>query len=78
MVQCKEAQMVVTVHRDLFGIGRLIKAADLSLGSVACQYVTLNEVENTVTFAAGLQDCGSSLQVRLAQVSLETHGLEPW
>ncbi|XP_006029143.1 zona pellucida sperm-binding protein 3-like isoform X1 [Alligator sinensis] len=63
MVQCKEAQMVVTVHRDLFGIGRLIKAADLSLGSVACQYVALNEVENTVTFAAGLQDCGSSLQM---------------
>ncbi|XP_019388695.1 PREDICTED: zona pellucida sperm-binding protein 3-like, partial [Crocodylus porosus] len=63
IVQCQEAQMVVTVHRDLFGTGRLIKAADLSLGSAACQHVALNEVENTVTFAAGLQDCGSSLQM---------------
>ncbi|XP_077684562.1 zona pellucida sperm-binding protein 3-like [Eretmochelys imbricata] len=63
-VQCEEAQMVITVHRDLFGTGQLIKAADLSLGSAACQYTSLNAAENTVTFAAGLHECGSILQQR--------------
>uniref|UniRef100_A0A452H5S5 Zona pellucida sperm-binding protein 3 n=1 Tax=Gopherus agassizii TaxID=38772 RepID=A0A452H5S5_9SAUR len=62
-VQCEEAQMVITVHRDLFGTGQLIKAADLSLGSAACQYMSLNAAENTVTFAAGLHECGSTLQM---------------
>ncbi|XP_009989820.1 PREDICTED: zona pellucida sperm-binding protein 3-like, partial [Tauraco erythrolophus] len=27
-VQCQEAQLVVTVHRDLFGTGRLVKPAE--------------------------------------------------
>lgn len=65
MVQCEEAQMVITVHRDLFGVGRLIKAADLSLGPAACRYTSLNDAENTVIFAAGLHECGSTLQVRI-------------
>ncbi|CAM4634847.1 unnamed protein product [Caretta caretta] len=55
--------MVITVHRDLFGMGRLIKAADLSLGPAACRYVSLNAAENTVIFAAGLHECGSTLQM---------------
>ncbi|XP_044835745.1 zona pellucida sperm-binding protein 3-like [Mauremys mutica] len=62
-VQCEEAQLVITVHRDLFGTGRLIKAADLSLGPAACQYTSLNAAENTVTFAAGLHECGSTSQM---------------
>uniref|UniRef100_A0A8C3F6F9 Zona pellucida sperm-binding protein 3 n=1 Tax=Chrysemys picta bellii TaxID=8478 RepID=A0A8C3F6F9_CHRPI len=62
-VQCEEAQMVITVHRDLFGTGRLIKAADLSLGLAACRYTSLNAAENTVTFEAGLHECGSTLQM---------------
>ncbi|KAM9124576.1 zona pellucida sperm-binding protein 3-like [Pangshura tecta] len=62
-VLCEEAQLVITVHRDLFGMGRLIKAADLSLGPAACQYTSLNAAENTVTFAAGLHECGSTLQM---------------
>ncbi|XP_030434503.1 zona pellucida sperm-binding protein 3-like [Gopherus evgoodei] len=62
-VQCEEAQLVITVHRDLFGTGRLIKAADLSLGPAACQYTSLNAAENTVTFEAGLHECGSTLQM---------------
>ncbi|XP_053898520.1 zona pellucida sperm-binding protein 3-like [Malaclemys terrapin pileata] len=61
--QCEEAQMVITVHRDLFRTGRLIKAADLSLGPAACQYTSLNAAENTVTFTAGLHECGSTLQM---------------
>uniref|UniRef100_A0A674ICP8 Zona pellucida sperm-binding protein 3 n=1 Tax=Terrapene triunguis TaxID=2587831 RepID=A0A674ICP8_9SAUR len=63
-VQCEEAQMVITVHRDLSGMGQLIKAAALSLGPAACWYTSLNTVKNMVTFAAGLHECGRTLQVR--------------
>uniref|UniRef100_A0A8B9TN77 Zona pellucida sperm-binding protein 3 n=1 Tax=Anas platyrhynchos TaxID=8839 RepID=A0A8B9TN77_ANAPL len=35
-VQCQEAQVVLTVHRDLFGTGRLVRAGDLTLGTAAC------------------------------------------
>ncbi|XP_054244095.1 zona pellucida sperm-binding protein 3-like [Indicator indicator] len=62
-VQCQEAQMVVRVHRDLFGTGRLVKAADLSLGSASCLPVAQSAAEGTVTFRAGLHECGSTLQV---------------
>ena len=63
-VQCQEAQVVVTVHRDLFGMGRLVKAAELTLGSAACLPVAQSAAESTVTFVAGLHECGSTLQVR--------------
>ncbi|NXN17287.1 ZP3 protein, partial [Indicator maculatus] len=63
-VQCQEAQLVVRVHRDLFGTGRLVKAADLSLGSASCLPVAQSAAEGTVTFVAGLHECGSSLKVR--------------
>ncbi|XP_064013313.1 zona pellucida sperm-binding protein 3-like [Pogoniulus pusillus] len=62
-VQCQEAQMVVTVHRDLFGTGRLVKATDLSLGSASCLPVAWSTAEPLVTFVAGLHECGSSLRV---------------
>ncbi|QEA01236.1 hypothetical protein D0439_22425 [Lysinibacillus fusiformis] len=62
-VQCQEAQLVVTVHRDLFGTGRLINVADLTLGPAACKHSSLNAAHNTVTFAAGLHECGSVVQV---------------
>uniref|UniRef100_A0A8C3SQ09 Zona pellucida sperm-binding protein 3 n=1 Tax=Chelydra serpentina TaxID=8475 RepID=A0A8C3SQ09_CHESE len=48
-VQCEEAQMVITVCRDLFGMA-------------ACWYTSLNAAENMVTFAAGLHECSSTLQ----------------
>ncbi|NXP73966.1 ZP3 protein, partial [Ramphastos sulfuratus] len=62
-VQCQEAQLVVTVHRDLFGTGRLVNAADLTLGPAACKHSSLDPAHNTVTFAAGLHECGSVVQV---------------
>ncbi|KAM6350646.1 zona pellucida sperm-binding protein 3-like [Alca torda] len=63
-VQCQEAQVVVTVHRDLFGTGHLVKAADLTLGSAACLPVAQGAAaESTVTFVAGLHECGSTLQM---------------
>lgn len=63
-VQCQEAQLVVTVHRDLFGTGRLVNVADLTLGPAACKHSSLNPAHNTVTFTAGLHECGSVVQVR--------------
>nr|XP_009483710.1 PREDICTED: zona pellucida sperm-binding protein 3-like [Pelecanus crispus] len=62
-VQCQEAQVVVTVHRDLFGMGRLVKAAELTLGSSACLPVVWSTAETIVTFMAGLHECGSTLRV---------------
>ncbi|XP_054858278.1 zona pellucida sperm-binding protein 3-like [Eublepharis macularius] len=62
-VQCGEAQVVVAVKRDLFGTGRLIQAADLSLGSSGCKHTSLNAAENTVIFEAGLHECGSTVQM---------------
>uniref|UniRef100_A0A8D0GW31 Zona pellucida sperm-binding protein 3 n=1 Tax=Sphenodon punctatus TaxID=8508 RepID=A0A8D0GW31_SPHPU len=71
-VQCQEAQLVVTVHRDLFGTGRLIKAADLRLGPAACPYISLNAAENTVAFEAGLHECGNTLQMTLDSLIYST------
>ncbi|NXR55113.1 ZP3 protein, partial [Hippolais icterina] len=62
-VQCQEAQLVVTVHRDLFGTGRLVSAAELSLGPAACRHSRLDPAHGTVTFSAGLHECGSTVQV---------------
>ncbi|CAM9400016.1 unnamed protein product [Bubo scandiacus] len=63
MVQCQEAQLVVIVNRDLFGTGRLVNAADLTLGPAACKHSSLNPAHNTVTFTAGLHECGSIVQI---------------
>ncbi|KAM9223841.1 zona pellucida sperm-binding protein 3-like [Leptosomus discolor] len=62
-VQCQEAQVVVTVHRDLFGTGRLVRAAELTLGSAACLPAVWSAAETMVTFVAGLHECGSTLRV---------------
>ncbi|NXF35990.1 ZP3 protein, partial [Nyctibius bracteatus] len=62
-VQCQEAQLVVTVNRDLFGTGRLVNTADLTLGPAACKHSSLNPAHNTVTFTAGLHECGSIVQI---------------
>ncbi|XP_069722664.1 zona pellucida sperm-binding protein 3-like [Phaenicophaeus curvirostris] len=62
-VQCQEALVVVTVHRDLFGTGRLVRAGDLTLGLAACLPAAQNAAESTVTFVAGLHECGSTLQI---------------
>ncbi|NXN94552.1 ZP3 protein, partial [Rhinopomastus cyanomelas] len=63
MVQCQEAQLVVMVHRDLFGTGRLVNAADLTLGPAACRHSSLNPAQNTVIFTTGLHECGSVVQI---------------
>uniref|UniRef100_A0A8D0GW86 Zona pellucida sperm-binding protein 3 n=1 Tax=Sphenodon punctatus TaxID=8508 RepID=A0A8D0GW86_SPHPU len=65
-------QQPVTVQ-DLFGTGRLIKAADLNLGLAACLYVSLNAAENTVIFEAELHNCGSTLQVNSLVYSISLY-----
>lgn len=69
-VQCQEAQLVVIVHRDLFGNGRMVSAAELSLGPAACKHSRLDPSQNTVTFSAGLHECGSTVQVSPASVPI--------
>ncbi|XP_012887195.1 PREDICTED: zona pellucida sperm-binding protein 3 [Dipodomys ordii] len=61
-VECLEAQMVVTVSRDLFGTGKLVQPADLSLGPEGCQPLVSLDSE-VVRFEAGLHECGNSIQV---------------
>ncbi|MGH0179607.1 UNVERIFIED_CONTAM: hypothetical protein FKN15_002054 [Acipenser sinensis] len=55
--------MVVTVNRDLFGIGYLVNSADLSVGSAGCSATSSHSVASMVLFSILLQDCGSSFQV---------------
>ncbi|XP_030045313.1 zona pellucida sperm-binding protein 3-like, partial [Microcaecilia unicolor] len=71
-VQCKEAKILVTVRRDLFGTGRLIKATDLSLGPASCK-PTSSGAGETVTFEVGLHECGSILQMTQDLLTYSTH-----
>ncbi|XP_075062495.1 zona pellucida sperm-binding protein 3-like [Mixophyes fleayi] len=59
-VQCVEDKMVVTVMRDLYGNGMLVKASELSLGP--CKPGS-QSTDAALVFENQVQDCGSSLQV---------------
>uniref|UniRef100_H2ZZG9 Zona pellucida sperm-binding protein 3 n=1 Tax=Latimeria chalumnae TaxID=7897 RepID=H2ZZG9_LATCH len=58
-VECKEAWMVVTVKKDLFGTGHLVKASDLSLGPQKCSFIKASQGD--VVFEVELHACGNSL-----------------
>ncbi|MBN3274557.1 ZP3 protein, partial [Polyodon spathula] len=62
-LDCRKDAMVVTVNRDLFGIGYLVNSVDLSVGSAGCSATSSDSVTSTVLFSIQLQDCGSSFQV---------------
>ncbi|XP_058847183.1 zona pellucida sperm-binding protein 3-like [Acipenser ruthenus] len=62
-LDCRKDAMVVTVNRDLFGIGYLVSSADLSVWSAGCSAASSDSVANTVLFSIQLQDCGSTFQV---------------
>nr|XP_005484662.1 zona pellucida sperm-binding protein 3-like [Zonotrichia albicollis] len=62
-VRCQEGQLAVTVRRDLFGTGRPVRAAELSLGTASCPPLSPNPAQAFVTFVAALHKCGSTLQV---------------
>ncbi|XP_062947918.1 zona pellucida sperm-binding protein 3 [Cynocephalus volans] len=63
VVECLEAQLVVTVSKDLFGTGKLIRPADLSLGPEGCEPLLSMETDDVVKFRVGLHECGNSVQV---------------
>ncbi|XP_060710965.1 zona pellucida sperm-binding protein 3-like [Hemiscyllium ocellatum] len=63
MVQCGEHNLLVKAQLDLFGTGHLVKAADLTLGTVGCRPTRVYPENLTVLFDYGLQECGSRLQI---------------
>ncbi|XP_058036287.1 zona pellucida sperm-binding protein 3-like [Ahaetulla prasina] len=60
-VRCGPQRMVVTVQRDLFGVGKLVDPTELTLGPAACPPVSLEA--GVVVFEAGLHECGSVVQM---------------
>nr|XP_020655516.1 zona pellucida sperm-binding protein 3-like isoform X1 [Pogona vitticeps] len=62
-VRCDPYRVVVTVHRDLFGVGRLVAPTDLTLGLTPCLPVSFDAAADEVLFEAGLHQCGSSVQM---------------
>lgn len=62
-VKCLEAELVVTVSRDLFGTGKLVQPGDLTLGSDGCQ-PRVSVDTDVVRFNAQLHECSSGVQVR--------------
>ncbi|XP_016041425.2 zona pellucida sperm-binding protein 3 [Erinaceus europaeus] len=61
VVECLEARLVVTVSRDLFGTGKLIRPEDLTLGPEKCK--PLVALDSEVKFEVGLHECGNRVQV---------------
>ncbi|XP_063786849.1 zona pellucida sperm-binding protein 3-like [Pseudophryne corroboree] len=61
-VQCGEDMMVVTVMRDLYGNGKLVKASDLSLGPQSCSPGP-QSTDTSVVFKIVLQECGNAVQM---------------
>ncbi|XP_075199339.1 zona pellucida sperm-binding protein 3-like [Anomaloglossus baeobatrachus] len=59
-VQCGEDRMLVTVNRDFYGNGKLVKPSDLTLGSCRPGQQTTDTV---VVFDNGLQECGNDLEM---------------
>ncbi|XP_053319894.1 zona pellucida sperm-binding protein 3-like [Spea bombifrons] len=57
-----EDRMEVSVNRDLYRNGRLVKASDLSLGPRLCK-PSSGSTGTTVIFQYGLQECGNTLQM---------------
>ncbi|XP_043941821.1 zona pellucida sperm-binding protein 3-like [Protopterus annectens] len=60
-VVCNEADLLVTVQKDFFGTGHLVKEAELTLGSAGCVPTSMNAT--TITFQYGLHECGSTLKM---------------
>lgn len=56
---------MVTVNKDLFGTGKLIRPADLTLGPDSCEPLVSADTDTAVRFEVGLHECGNGMQVRL-------------
>lgn len=75
-VECLEAELLVTVNRDLFGTGKLIEPGHLTLGSESCQPLVSVDTD-VVRFKAQLHECSSRVQVRLG-VPSSVRGMGSW
>ncbi|XP_068927615.1 zona pellucida sperm-binding protein 3-like [Petaurus breviceps papuanus] len=62
-VQCEDDRLVVSVKRDFFGTGRLVRATELTLGPLACAPVPSDPLSKSIIFEVGLHECGSELQM---------------
>ncbi|OBS68541.1 hypothetical protein A6R68_02904 [Neotoma lepida] len=60
-VECLEADLVVTVRKDLFGTGKLVQFRDLTLGSDRCRPLVSMDTD-VVRFKAPLHECSSRVQ----------------
>lgn len=69
-VECLEAQLVVTVSRDLFGTGKLIHSSDVRLGPAGCEPLRSAGTADVIRFEASLHGCGNRVQVRLGPLAL--------
>ncbi|XP_027965932.1 zona pellucida sperm-binding protein 3 [Eumetopias jubatus] len=63
VVECLEAQLVVTVSKNLFGTGKLVRPADLTLGPQNCEPLVSMDADDVVRFEVGLHECGNGVQV---------------
>ncbi|XP_006859741.1 PREDICTED: zona pellucida sperm-binding protein 3 [Chrysochloris asiatica] len=63
LVECLEAQLVVTVNRNLFGTGKLVRSSDLTLGPEQCEPLASEDTADVVRFEVGLHECGNRVQV---------------
>ncbi|KAM5125308.1 uncharacterized protein ACMZJ9_022291 [Mantella aurantiaca] len=62
-ITCLEDMMVVTVQKNLYGNGKLIKSSDLALGLAKCK--PSSDDGPTVVFQNLLQDCGTTVQMNV-------------
>ncbi|XP_049759720.1 zona pellucida sperm-binding protein 3 [Elephas maximus indicus] len=63
LVECLEAQLVVTVSRNFFGTGKLVRPSDLTLGPEHCEPLVSEDTGDVVRFEVGLHECGNRVQV---------------
>ncbi|XP_051897797.1 zona pellucida sperm-binding protein 3-like [Pristis pectinata] len=63
VVQCREHNLLVRVHVDLFRTKHLIKAADVTLERAGCRPTSIYTQNHTIFFDYGLYVYGSELQM---------------
>lgn len=69
-VECREDMAHVEVHKDFFGVGKLISANDLTLGT--CAAVGEDNAALVLIFESDLQGCGSELRVCIMRMLIPT------
>lgn len=61
-VRCGENKVFVEVNQDLFGLGKLVKPEEVTLGG--CSAVDIDDLAHVLIFESELQGCGSRLVVQ--------------